>query len=323
MSLTDRIYNGERAAIAKAITLVESKNQSDKLEGKKLISELMVKPGHSIRLGFSGPPGVGKSTFIESFGKYLVSKGLKLGVLAIDPSSQITGGSILGDKTRMIEISKSENTFIRSTPSKGSLGGVSSGTREAAIILDAAGYDYVFIETVGVGQSEILASNLVDIFTLIVGPGSGDELQGIKKGITEYADIFIVNKNDGDLKIEASKTQSDYKSAVSYYRNDDINSPLKDVLLVSSLEQTGMDEVIQAIDKIIAYNKEKNEFDKRRFNQLSFWLEEQVKALMQESLEKKLKEEIAVSDLTSQVVEGKIHMYEAIDQIMTKVEKKI
>ena len=116
-------------------------------------------------------------------------------------------------------------------------------------LLDAAGYDYVFIETVGVGQSEILASNLVDIFTLIVGPGSGDELQGIKKGITEYADIFIVNKNDGDLKIEASKTQSDYKSAVSYYRNDDINSPLKDVLLVSSLEQTGMDEVIQAMTK--------------------------------------------------------------------------
>ena len=184
MKLRDRIIAGERAAIAKAITLVESSREEDIIQSHELISELIKSPGHAIRVGFSGPPGVGKSTFIESFGSFIVNKNFKLGVLAIDPSSNFTGGSILGDKTRMSEISKNENTFIRSTPSRGSLGGIAVGTREAAIILDAAGYDYIFIETVGVGQSEITAANLVDIFTLIVGPGSGDELQGIKKGLS-------------------------------------------------------------------------------------------------------------------------------------------
>ena len=276
MKLKDRIIAGERAAIAKAITLVESSREEDIIQSHELISELIKSPGHAIRVGFSGPPGVGKSTFIESFGSYIVNKNFKLGVLAIDPSSNFTGGSILGDKTRMSEISKNENTFIRSTPSRGSLGGIAVGTREAAIILDAAGYDYIFIETVGVGQSEITAANLVDIFTLIVGPGSGDELQGIKKGITEYADIFIVNKNDGDLASQASKTASDYKSALSFY-NKDSDALETQVVLVSSIENKGMDEVLDSYNKIVNVNKVNNQFDKRRENQLAYWLEEEVR----------------------------------------------
>jgi len=276
MKLRDRIIAGERAAIAKAITLVESSREEDIIQSHELISELIKSPGHAIRVGFSGPPGVGKSTFIESFGSYIVNKNFKLGVLAIDPSSNFTGGSILGDKTRMSEISKNENTFIRSTPSRGSLGGIAVGTREAAIILDAAGYDYIFIETVGVGQSEITAANLVDIFTLIVGPGSGDELQGIKKGITEYADIFIVNKNDGDLASQASKTASDYKSALSFY-NKDSDTLETQVVLVSSIENKGMDEVLDSYNKIVNVNKANNQFDKRRENQLAYWLEEEVR----------------------------------------------
>ena len=276
MKLKDRIIAGERAAIAKAITLVESSREEDVIQSHELISELIKSPGHAIRVGFSGPPGVGKSTFIESFGSYIVNKNFKLGVLAIDPSSNFTGGSILGDKTRMSEISKNENTFIRSTPSRGSLGGIAVGTREAAIILDAAGYDYIFIETVGVGQSEITAANLVDIFTLIVGPGSGDELQGIKKGITEYADIFIVNKNDGDLASQASKTASDYKSALSFY-NKDSDALETQVVLVSSIENKGMDEVLDSYNKIVNVNKANNQFDKRRENQLAYWLEEEVR----------------------------------------------
>ena len=276
MKLKDRIIAGERAAIAKAITLVESSREEDIIQSHELISELIKSPGHAIRVGFSGPPGVGKSTFIESFGSYIVNKNFKLGVLAIDPSSNFTGGSILGDKTRMSEISKNENTFIRSTPSRGSLGGIAIGTREAAIILDAAGFDYIFIETVGVGQSEITAANLVDIFTLIVGPGSGDELQGIKKGITEYADIFIVNKNDGDLASQASKTASDYKSALSFY-NKDSDTLETQVVLVSSIENKGMDEVLDSYNKIVNVNKANNQFDKRRENQLAYWLEEEVR----------------------------------------------
>ena len=321
MKLRDRIKAGERAAIAKAITLVESSREEDIIQSHELISELIKSPGHAIRVGFSGPPGVGKSTFIESFGSYIVNKNFKLGVLAIDPSSNFTGGSILGDKTRMSEISKNENTFIRSTPSRGSLGGIAVGTREAAIILDAAGYDYIFIETVGVGQSEITAANLVDIFTLIVGPGSGDELQGIKKGITEYADIFIVNKNDGDLASQASKTASDYKSALSFY-NKDSDALETQVVLVSSIENKGMDEVLDSYNKIVNVNKANNQFDKRRENQLAYWLEEEVrnKILLKLSSEKETSE--LLESEVRRIISGETGFYSAskviIDRFLSK-----
>ena len=321
MKLRDRIIAGERAAIAKAITLVESSREEDIIQSHELISELIKSPGHAIRVGFSGPPGVGKSTFIESFGSYIVNKNFKLGVLAIDPSSNFTGGSILGDKTRMSEISKNENTFIRSTPSRGSLGGIAVGTREAAIILDAAGYDYIFIETVGVGQSEITAANLVDIFTLIVGPGSGDELQGIKKGITEYADIFIVNKNDGDLASQASKTASDYKSALSFY-NKDSDALETQVVLVSSIENTGLDEVLNSYNKIVNVNKANNQFDKRRENQLAYWLEEEVrnKILLKLSSEKETSE--LLEREVRRIIVGETGFYSAskviIDRFLSK-----
>ena len=321
MKLRDRIIAGERAAIAKAITLVESSREEDIIQSHELISELIKSPGHAIRVGFSGPPGVGKSTFIESFGSYIVNKNFKLGVLAIDPSSNFTGGSILGDKTRMSEISKNENTFIRSTPSRGSLGGIAVGTREAAIILDSAGYDYIFIETVGVGQSEITAANLVDIFTLIVGPGSGDELQGIKKGITEYADIFIVNKNDGDLASQASKTASDYKSALSFY-NKDSEALETQVVLVSSIENKGMDEVLDSYNKIVNVNKANNQFDKRRENQLAYWLEEEVrnKILLKLSSEKETSE--LLEREVRRIISGETGFYAAskviIDRFLSK-----
>jgi LAO/AO transport system kinase len=313
--LKDRIVAGERAAIAKAITLVESSRDEDIQQSHELISQLIKSPGHAIRVGFSGPPGVGKSTFIESFGTFLVNKNFKLGVLAIDPSSNFTGGSILGDKTRMSEISKNDNTFIRSTPSRGSLGGIAVGTREAAIILDAAGYDYIFIETVGVGQSEITAANLVDIFTLIVGPGSGDELQGIKKGITEYADLFIVNKNDGDLAAQASKTASDYKSALSFY-NKESNTLDTQVVLVSSVENKGMDLVLDAYNQITETNKNSNEFQNRRKNQLSYWLEEDVrnKILLKLNKDREISKKIA--NEVTKIISGDTGFYTASQAII-------
>ena len=313
--LKDRIVAGERASIAKAITLVESSREEDIQQSHELISQLIKSPGHAIRLGFSGPPGVGKSTFIESFGTFLVNKNFKLGVLAIDPSSNFTGGSILGDKTRMSEISKNDNTFIRSTPSRGSLGGIAVGTREAAIILDAAGYDYIFIETVGVGQSEITAANLVDIFTLIVGPGSGDELQGIKKGITEYADLFIVNKNDGDLAAQASKTASDYKSALSFY-NKESNTLDTQVVLVSSIENKGMDLVLDAYNQITETNKNNNEFQNRRKNQLSYWLEEEVrnKILLKLNKDREISKKIA--NEVTKIISGDTGFYTASQAII-------
>tara|TARA_B100001029_G_scaffold176321_2_gene179080 strand:+ start:1600 stop:2562 length:963 start_codon:yes stop_codon:yes gene_type:complete len=320
MSLVEKILKGERAAIAKAITLVESSRSNDKQESKELISKLISNPGHSVRVGFSGSPGVGKSTFIESFGSYLVKKGHKLGILAIDPSSQLTGGSILGDKTRMSEISKNENTFIRSTPSRGSLGGVSFGTREAAIILDSAGYDFIFIETVGVGQSEIMAANLVDIFSLIVGPGSGDELQGIKKGITEYADIFIVNKADGDLKLQASKTAADYQSSLNYLSVSE-ESASKKVLLVSSLEQTGMDDVTRTIEEIILSNKKTGTFEKRRSDQLAYWIKEEVRNHIQYKVETEIRENDQFEEMINRVLLGQDSMHSTIDLILKKLMK--
>ncbi len=320
MNLVEKILKGERAAIAKAITLVESSRDNDKEESKELVSKLILNPGHSVRVGFSGSPGVGKSSFIESFGSYLVKKDYKLGILAIDPSSQLTGGSILGDKTRMSEISKNENTFIRSTPSRGSLGGVSFGTREAAIILDSAGYDFIFIETVGVGQSEIMATNLVDIFSLIVGPGSGDELQGIKKGITEYADIFIVNKADGDLKLQASKTAADYKSALHYTSSSE-ESASKKVLLVSSLEQTGMDEVIKTIEEIIFSNKRSGVFEKRRSDQLAYWIKEEVRNHIQHKVEIGISENNQLEEMIKRVSLGKDTMHNTVDLILKKLMK--
>jgi LAO/AO transport system kinase len=250
----------------------------------------------------------------------LVNKNYKLAILAIDPSSNLTGGSILGDKTRMSEISKSQNTFIRSTPSKGSLGGVSYGTREASIILDAAGYDFIFIETVGVGQSETMAANLVDIFTLIIGPGSGDELQGIKKGITEYADIFIVNKNDGDLKLQASKTASDYKSALSFYSKQD-NQASKEVLLVSSIEQQGMDSVIDTINEIIKFNKLNKIFDVRRENQLSYWIKEEIRNQIQSKLDLEVGNDTELLDMTKAVIKGEISIYDVSDHFIDKFLK--
>jgi len=320
MSIVDKILKSDRAAIAKAITLVESSREKDKKESKELISKLILNPGHSVRVGFSGSPGVGKSTFIESFGGYLVEKGYKLGILAIDPSSQLTGGSILGDKTRMSEISKNENTFIRSTPSRGSLGGVSFGTREAAIILDSAGYDFIFIETVGVGQSEIMAANLVDIFSLIVGPGSGDELQGIKKGITEYADIFIVNKADGDLKMQASKTASDYQSALNYSSTSK-ELVEKQVLLVSSLEKFGMDKVTATIQEIISSNKKSGLFEKRRANQMAYWIKEEVRNHIQHKVEIGIDSNSQLESVVSKVLSGKDTMHNAIDLILKKLLK--
>ena len=313
--LKDRIVAGERAAIAKAITLVESSRDEDIQKSHELISQLIKSPGHAIRVGFSGPPGVGKSTFIESFGTFLVNKNFKLGVLAIDPSSNFTGGSILGDKTRMSEISKNDNTFIRSTPSRGSLGGIAMGTREAAIILDAAGYDYIFIETVGVGQSEITAANLVDIFTLIVGPGSGDELQGIKKGITEYADLFIVNKNDGDLAAQASKTASDYKSALSFY-NKESNALDTQVVLVSSVENKGMDLVLDAYNQITETNKNSNEFQNRRKNQLSYWLEEEVRNKILLKLNKDREISNKIANEVTKIISGDTGFYTASQSII-------
>lgn len=213
-SLASRVLSGERRALSKAITLIESTKASDRIEAEELLAQLLPKTGRAVRIGISGAPGTGKSTFIEAFGLHLIGQGHKVAVLAVDPSSAVSGGSILGDKTRMERLAQHENSFIRPSPSGGQLGGVARRTREAMLACEAAGFDVVIVETVGVGQSEAAVADMVDSFVLLIAPGGGDELQGIKRGVIELADAILVNKADGALKDQAVRTCAEYRSAL-------------------------------------------------------------------------------------------------------------
>ena len=210
----DGVLNCDRALLAQAITLIESLNDDHRATADAVLNELLIQNQDSIRIGITGVPGVGKSTFIESFGKQLTSLDHKVAVLAVDPTSSRTGGSILGDKTRMQELSRDKNAFIRPSPTSGTLGGVTRVTRETIVLCEAAGFDVILVETVGVGQSEIMVSQMVDFFLALMLPGAGDELQGIKKGILEIADMIAVNKADGEMKNAANRAVMEYQHAL-------------------------------------------------------------------------------------------------------------
>ena len=215
-ALADNILSGDRRALAKAITLVESTRSEHHQQTSTLLEMLMPQSGRSIRLGISGAPGVGKSTFIEALGIYLIKLGHSVAVLAVDPSSAVTGGSILGDKTRMETLAFSEKAFVRPSPAGRTLGGVTRRTRESILLCEAAGFDIILVETVGVGQSETAVADMTDMFLLLLLPAGGDELQGIKRGIMELADLIVVNKSDGDQIALANQTMADYRSAVHF-----------------------------------------------------------------------------------------------------------
>jgi LAO/AO transport system kinase len=239
---------GDRRALARAITLIESTRPDHRREAEALVGRLMPQTGRAVRLGISGAPGVGKSTFIEAFGLYLIAQGHRPAVLAVDPSSPLSGGSILGDKTRMQELSRSPQAFIRPSPTGGTLGGVARRTREAALACEAAGFDVLIIETVGVGQSETAVADMVDLFTLLLPPAGGDELQGLKKGIVELADLIIVNKADGDLEAAANRAVAEYKAAVHMLRPSTAGW-MTPVLKVSALHRRGLDQVWQEVER--------------------------------------------------------------------------
>lgn len=216
--LADEVRRGDRPSLARAITLVESTRADHRADTVELLDALMPDTGHSVRVGISGAPGAGKSTFIEALGTHLVGAGHRVAVLAVDPSSALSGGSILGDKTRMEMLARSPDAFIRPSPSGGTLGGVARRTREAMLLCEAAGFDVVLVETVGVGQSEVAVAGMVDLFLLLLAPGAGDELQGLKRGIVEMADLIAVNKADGELAAAAARTVADYEHALRVIR---------------------------------------------------------------------------------------------------------
>lgn len=265
-----------RAELARAITLIESTRADHQKKAQELLTDILPKTGKSLRIGITGVPGVGKSTFIEAFGLYLIKQGYKVAVLAIDPSSIRTGGSILGDKTRMAELSQHESAFIRPSPTAGSLGGVARRTREAMLLCEAAGYDIIIIETVGVGQSEIEVADMVDMFMLLLLPASGDELQGIKKGIVELADLIVVNKADGDLITQAERVRSDYAAAVRMLHHTPVCWKPK-VLTCSSLNGQKIDEIWQAVKKFEEITKNSGDFVEKRTQQSVSWMWKEIK----------------------------------------------
>jgi len=271
------IRSGDRRALARAITLVESARPDHRAEALALLEALRPGP-QALRIGLSGTPGVGKSTFIEAFGLMLTGQGLKVAVLAVDPSSARSGGSILGDKTRMERLSREPLAFIRPSPSQSQLGGVARRTREAVALCEAAGFDVVLIETVGVGQSETVVAELSDLFLLLLAPAGGDELQGVKRGIMEMADLILINKADGDLKPAAMRTVADYTGALHLLRRrpqDPKGFPK--ALPVSALEQSGLAQAWEEMQTLIAWRKEHGHWDRTRAGQARHWFEEEVR----------------------------------------------
>lgn len=270
-ALADGVAAGDRRSLARAITLVESTRADHRAAAEDLLERLMPSTGKSIRVGISGVPGVGKSTFIESFGEQVTGKGHKLAVLAVDPSSKRSGGSILGDKTRMEALSRNRSAFIRPSPAGATLGGVARRTREAMLVCEAAGFDVILVETVGVGQSETAVAEMTDMFLLLLLPGGGDELQGLKKGIVELADMILVNKADGDLIDTAKRSVAEYNSALRMLRPA---SPNWNVPVLSCSARTG-DGIEEAWQKIEAFREAlggSGEIARRRSAQALDWL---------------------------------------------------
>ncbi|MGB2087637.1 MAG: methylmalonyl Co-A mutase-associated GTPase MeaB [Psychroflexus salarius] len=273
--LSEDLRSGNSTALSRAITLIESQNNKHQAQVKQLIEACLPHAGDAIRIGITGVPGVGKSTFIESLGLHLINKGHKVAVLAVDPSSSVSNGSILGDKTRMEKLVQSSNAFIRPTASGTSLGGVARKTRESIILCEAAGYDIILIETVGVGQSETAVHSMTDFFLLLKLAGAGDELQGIKRGIIEMADAIVINKADGQNVDAAKRAKVEFNRALHMYPPKDNNWTPR-VLLASALKKKGIDKTWQLISKFIAHVKANHYFENNRLAQNKYWLHQSI-----------------------------------------------
>ncbi|HHX90707.1 MAG TPA: methylmalonyl Co-A mutase-associated GTPase MeaB [Paracoccus sp.] len=285
-ALEDLIPGADRRALARAITLVESTRPEHREHATALLEKLAGHGREALRIGLSGTPGVGKSTFIEAFGMVLCEQGLRVAVLAVDPSSARTGGSILGDKTRMDRLARHPNAFIRPSPSQSHLGGVARRTREAVALCEAAGFDVILIETVGVGQSETVVAELCDVFLLLLAPAGGDELQGVKRGIMEAADIIVVNKADGDLKATATRTRADYAGALRLLRPRPQDPPgFPKAMTASALEEQGLEQVWAEIQALTDWRRQEGHWVARRAAQARHWFTEEVRQALLARLE--------------------------------------
>ena len=301
--LAENLLLGDRRALSKAITLVESVLPLHRESAAELLEIIMPYTGNSIRVGISGAPGVGKSTFIESLGNHVVAQGHKVAVLAIDPTSSVSGGSILGDKTRMETLSRKDNAYIRPSPAGKTLGGVTRRTRETLLLCEAAGFDVIFVETVGVGQSETAVAEMTDMFILMLSPGGGDELQGIKRGIMELADLVLVNKSDGDQLAAADRTVSDYQLALNFLHDRSVNWQAK-IQAVSALTNQGIDAVWSSVTEYQSLLEAAGEIDSRRTAQSCAWMWSETSDELLTELRQSKSVIALVEDLEREVKEG-------------------
>ena len=312
----DGVLNCDRALLAQAITLIESLNDNHRATADAVLNELLIQKQDSIRIGITGVPGVGKSTFIESFGKQLTSLDHKVAVLAVDPTSSRTGGSILGDKTRMQELSRDKNAFIRPSPTSGTLGGVTRVTRETIVLCEAAGFDVILVETVGVGQSEIMVSQMVDFFLALMLPGAGDELQGIKKGILEIADMIAVNKADGEMKNAANRAVMEYQHALDILNPKSANWKPRS-LSCSAYTGDGLVAIWETICDYKRLLKDAGEWQEKRKSQQVEWMWAIIRERILSKIETNEKVQSLVPQLELQVAESKLTPALAALEILT------
>lgn len=312
--LYEQVVAGSRRDLAQAITLIESVNQDDQKMAQQLLNRLIPKTGKSIRIGVSGVPGAGKSTFIETFGLMLSEQGYKVAVLAIDPSSSVTGGSVLGDKTRMDQLANHPNAYIRPSPTSGTLGGVHRKSRETMLLCEAAGYDVILIETVGVGQSETAVRNMVDFFILLALTGAGDDLQGMKKGIMETVDLIVVHKADGENKRLAKRTVREYKQILHFLKPATPNWE-STALPVSSYEKTGHEDVWEQINLFKEQMIETSYWETRRQEQTKDWFHDMIHDRLIESFFQEPGRKDAVGHLEKRLIDGELTVSIAVDHL--------
>lgn len=303
--LASQILDGDRRALARGITLVESTRADHRAEADALLAEVIARSGGAVRVGISGAPGAGKSTLIEALGLHVIDAGHQVAVLAVDPSSTRTGGSILGDKTRMEELARRPEAFVRPSPTGGTLGGVARRTREAMLLCEAAGFDVVLVETVGVGQSEVAVEGMVDTFVLLLAPAGGDELQGIKRGIMELADLVVVTKADGALEAAAKSTASDYTKALQLVRpKTEAWTPR--VLTVSAITPRGIDELWGAIEAHHEALRASGDLERRRSEQAREWMWAEISAGLLERLRTDPRASETAAALEAEVAAGRL-----------------
>ncbi|HMS45842.1 MAG TPA: methylmalonyl Co-A mutase-associated GTPase MeaB, partial [Alphaproteobacteria bacterium] len=282
--LRQRLLGQERAALAQAITLIESSRPDHREESEQLLQSLLPHSGRAWRIGISGPPGAGKSTFINKFGLEVIKQGHRVAVLAVDPSSQRDGGAILADKTRMQDLAQNNTSFIRPSPSGMNLGGVARYTRETMLLCEAAGYDVVMVETVGVGQSETMAAQMTDLFLVLIPPANGDELQGMKRGILELADLIVINKADGQLLPFAEQTANEYRHALQLFAANK-GEERQYVALCSAMTGQGLSALWQKVQVMLDTQQKNGMFEQKRLNQGAYWLNHELQQQLWEALQ--------------------------------------